>query len=284
LQTKSPSLWPIRGQAQPFISLGDVRLVEILLPPIAEQQRIVDVVSSVDAYIDALQQQVDAARTARNAVLHELLSIGGNDWAETTLGEVAETRLGKMLSATSNLDVGSLLPYLRNANVRWGKIDLSDLNEMFFSEREIEILSLKEGDVLICEGGEPGRSAYLDRDLPGVLFQKAVHRVRCTSVLRPKYLVYWMEFQTRNSKIEDFLTSTTIAHLTGEKLRQLPIFLPSLIEQDGTVTVVESFDQLIDQGEETLNRAKSLRSGLLSDLLSGEHEIPVSYDIFLEAA
>ena len=96
LASKTPDLWPIRGQAQPFISLGDVRLVEISMPPLAEQKRIVDVVSSVDAYSDALQRQVDSARTARNAVLHELLSAGGDDWTETNLGEITHGLLGNV--------------------------------------------------------------------------------------------------------------------------------------------------------------------------------------------
>jgi type I restriction enzyme S subunit len=256
----------------------------IALPPLTEQKRIVDVVTSVDAYIDALQQQVDTARTARNAVLHELLSAGGDDWTETTLGNAADTRLGKMLSATTDDGSGEMYPYLRNANVRWGSIDLSDLNEMRFSEKERETFTLLAGDLLICEGGEPGRAALLKNDLSGIYFQKAIHRVRCKQGLKPEFLAYWMHHLTVSELLEDFLTSTTIQHLTGEKLRQLPILLPPLDEQRRIVEIVSSMDEVIQSTEQAITDAKNLRSGLLSDLLSGEHEIPASYDHLLKVA
>ena len=77
----------------------NLREFGVNLPPLLEQKRIVDVVSSVDAYIDALQQQAVTARTARNAVLHELLSVGGDNWTETTLGDIASWSSGKNLSS-----------------------------------------------------------------------------------------------------------------------------------------------------------------------------------------
>ena len=95
--TQIPDVWPIRGQAQPFISLGDVRGITIALPPLVEQRRIVDVIESVDTYINALETRAATARTARSALLHELLSAGGEGWTETTLGEVADVISGGLL-------------------------------------------------------------------------------------------------------------------------------------------------------------------------------------------
>ena len=273
-----------RGTTVPHVSPEALKSLSFFLPPLAEQKRIVDVVSSVDAYINALQQQVDTARTSRSAVLHELLSAGGDDWTETTLGDISDTRLGKMLSATTDDGSGALHPYLRNANVRWGEVDLSDLKEMRFSQKDCETFSLLAGDLLICEGGEPGRTALLKKDLPGIYFQKAIHRVRCKQGLEPEFLEYWMHHLTVSGMLDDFLTSTTIQHLTGEKLRQLPVLLPSLDEQHRIVNAVSSIDEVIQSTEQAVFNAKTLRSGLLSDLLSGEHEIPASYDSLLGAA
>ena len=74
LFTGDPKIWPKRGQAQPFIALGDVRTLKISLPPLSEQRRIVDLVGAIDACIDALEVQVEADRIARAGVLAELLS------------------------------------------------------------------------------------------------------------------------------------------------------------------------------------------------------------------
>ena len=161
LVSKTPDLWPIRGQAQPFISLGDVRLVEISMPPLAEQKRIVDVVSSVDAYIDALQQQADTARTARNAVLHELLSAGGDNWTETTLGEISE--LVSRGRAPSYCDDDGVV-VLNQKCVRYGRIFFEFARRTDTTKKTIpEWAYLKVGDTLINSTGVGtlGRASFV---------------------------------------------------------------------------------------------------------------------------
>jgi type I restriction enzyme S subunit len=78
-------------------------------------------------------------------------------WRLVTLAEVADARLGKMLDAQKNRGVP--FPYVRNPNIKWFDVDLNDLYEMRFEEDELEKFSIKEGDVLVCEGGEAGRAA-----------------------------------------------------------------------------------------------------------------------------
>ena len=67
---------------------------------------------------------------------------------------------------------GRQLPYLRNINVRWGRVDTDDLLEMFFKNDELERYGLLSGDVLVCEGGEPGRAAVWDGRIPELKYQK----------------------------------------------------------------------------------------------------------------
>ena len=79
-----------KGNAQLNISPTSIQSLTINLPPLPEQKRIVDFISSVDSYIEALQQQLESAKRSRNAVLHALLTAGGDDWVEKSLGEIAE--------------------------------------------------------------------------------------------------------------------------------------------------------------------------------------------------
>ena len=79
------------------------------------------------------------------------------NWRVARLADVADFRLGKMLDAEKNR--GYPRPYLANVNVRWGRFDLDDLREMRFEEHEIEKHGLRHGDIVMCEGGEPGRCA-----------------------------------------------------------------------------------------------------------------------------
>ena len=79
-------------------------------------------------------------------------------WSVVPLGEVGDVQLGKMLDRAKRIE-GESLPYLRNQNVRWRAFDLSHLSTMPFKEKELERYSVRPGDVLVCEGGEPGRAA-----------------------------------------------------------------------------------------------------------------------------
>ena len=81
-------------------------------------------------------------------------------------------------------NVGALRPYLRNVNVRWFGFDLSDLKEMRLMDSEVKEYSVQRGDLLICEGGEPGRCAVWDAE-ESLIFQKALHRARPFSNISP---------------------------------------------------------------------------------------------------
>ena len=97
-------------------------------------------------------------------------------WEWVRLGEIAEVQLGKMLDKGKNK--GTPYPYLANLSVRWRSFDLSALRMMPFTESECEKFALLPGDVLMCEGGVPGRcAAWMEKNSP-VKYQKAIHRIR----------------------------------------------------------------------------------------------------------
>jgi restriction endonuclease S subunit len=72
--------------------------------------------------------------------------------------------------------------------------------------------------------------------------------------------------------------------ITGKNLRELSLALPPLSEQEEVVGIVSAMDNVIGAAQEAVSSARELRSGLLSDLLSGDHEIPATYDRLLGAA
>lgn len=119
-------------------------------------------------------------------------------WARVPLDKIAEFRLGKMLDQNKNK--GDLMPYLANINVRWGEVDLSGLREMRFQQNELETFGLKIGDIVMCEGGEPGRCAIWKDQLPGMMFQKAIHRIRCRENMQYVYLYHNLRHQGGRSE------------------------------------------------------------------------------------
>jgi type I restriction enzyme S subunit len=251
-----------RGATQRNINRAMLKEFSFNLPPLDEQKRIVDVVSSVDAYIAALKQQADSARKARNAVLYELLSAGGDDWTETTLGTLISLQTGK-------LDV--------NAGSEDGEFPFFTCARQIF---KIDIAAFSGKSVLVAGNGDLNVK-YYDGEF------NAYQRTYVLQVLNEDELDVLFLFHFMDKYVEVLRGDTqgsTIQYLKKGQFVDAPINLPSLTEQKRIVEIVSSMDEVIQSTEKAVVDAKKLRSGLLSDLLSGDHEIPESYDSLLGAA
>jgi len=252
----------------------------IPLPPLAEQRRIVGVIQSVDNYIAALQDRVDATSIARNAILHELLNAGGDGWVETTLGEVVS------LSRT-RVDP-SALPHDSDL-VHWS----------------IPMLDETGGPQIEC-ASQIGSHKFVVHE-NAIVFSLLNPRIpRFAQIIGGANVVCSTEFAVlvpKESVLLDFLltivsssgfqesilnlakgTTKSRERINSQDLLKSSVMLPPLVEQQRIVEIVSSMDDSIRASEQTIVEAKNLRSGLLSDLLSGEHEIPESYDKLLGAA
>ncbi|MGH8906482.1 MAG: restriction endonuclease subunit S [Egibacteraceae bacterium] len=176
-------------------------------------------------------------------------------WAWATLGEIASTQLGKMLSKKSKAGVRSR-PYLRNKNVQWHRFDLDDVVDMDFTEEESAKFDLRAGDLLVCEGGEVGRCATWSAQMPDMHFQKALHRVRPTSGIHVKYLEYWLRWSADTGRFAGFTTGSTIGHLPQQDLRRLVVPLAPSGEQQRIVAAIEERFSWLDSAGASLNQAQ----------------------------
>ncbi len=121
-------------------------------------------------------------------------------WIWANVAQLSNSTLGKMLDKAKHQS-GKLLPYLRNVNVRWGSIDTSDVLKMYFEDDEYERYAVKKGDVLICEGGEPGRAAVWEKD-EEIKYQKALHRLRPSGGINSYWFVYHLWLDAINGSLE----------------------------------------------------------------------------------
>jgi type I restriction enzyme S subunit len=262
--------------------------IKVLLPPLPEQKRIVDLMSSVDTYIQALQQQLESAKKSRNAMLHDLLTAVGEEWVETMLGEASEVIMGRQLSPSKKLGTRPR-PYIRAANIgSWG-IDLEDIYEMDFTEIEEVRFACQVGDTILVEGGNEksvGCPAFITDKEAGLCIQNTVIRCRSknSKLLDPHFQYHLLRFMFWRGDFSQLCAGTTIMHLGQKRAEVVPILIPPLGKQLDIVDTISKFDLAITNFEITLKNAKSLRSGLLSDLITGQHEIPASYDKVIGAA
>jgi len=187
-------------------------------------------------------------------------------WLCAYLGEVADLRLGKMLDGSKNK--GEKIKYLRNVNVRWFKFNLSDLKEIKITKTEKEILSIKNGDIFICEGGEPGRAAVWKNGENAMTFQKALHRVRFRIPFESDFLVYNLKVDAYTQKLNRLFTGSTIKHLTGRSLALYPITFPPIEEQKEIVKQVEKLFAWADKVEAHYQKAKEQVDKLTQSVLA----------------
>ncbi len=166
-----------------------------------------------------------------------------SDWQVSTLGEVADFILGKMLDQAKNK--GELRPYLANVNVRWGAFDLDGLRDMRFEPREVARYSLRYGDILMCEGGEPGRCAIWKSRESGPMFQKALHRIRPHDCLDSSFLYYSFLNFRKSDGFAGYFTGATIKHLPREQLAKVEVRFPEISAQQKIAAILSAYDDLI---------------------------------------
>ena len=192
-------------------------------------------------------------------------------WEWATFGDIANISLGKMLDKKKV--EGIPLRYLRNINVRWGCFNLSDLLEMPFKAEEKERYSVKKGDLIICEGGEPGRCAIWDKDTD-IMYQKALHRVRPFYGILNQYLSFVLMQYSNSGYLEKYYTGSTIKHLTGESLSSILVPIPSYNEQRQIVCEIGKWFTFVDSIDESKVSLQSIieqaKSKVLELAISGK--------------
>ena len=167
-----------------------------------------------------------------------------DSWKWVRLPNVASMCLGKMLDKQKNRGINC--PYLRNVNVRWERFDLSDLLEMRFDDVEDERFLIKMDDIVMCEGGEPGRCAVWKSETP-MHFQKALHRIRFCFGMIPELYQYCFRLYSENGIFSSIFTGTTIKHLTGQALEKVVIPLPPVAEQKRIIAKLKELLPLCDK-------------------------------------
>jgi len=257
------------------LSGGKLKEVTIPLPPLSEQQRIVGLLD--EAFEGIATAKANAEKNLQNARalfeshLQSVFTHRGPGWVEKKVSEIAKHSLGKMLDKAKNK--GEPQPYLRNINVRWFTFDLSDLLQMPFLPTEAEKYTAIKGDVLICEGGYPGRAAIWDEDYP-IYFQKALHRVRFHQPELNKWFVYYLSVQDSSGQLKQHFSGTGIQHFTGEVLARFPIPVPPLPELRQAVAKFDALSaetqRLTRLYQQKLAALDSLKKSLLHQAFSGE--------------
>jgi type I restriction enzyme S subunit len=262
-----------KGAGLKHISKGYISNINIPLPSLAVQKRIVSILDKADALRRKDQELLCKYDELAQAIFIDMFGDpvkNEKGWERIPFGELFDTRLGKMLDAKKQIG-GVKYKYLGNSNVQWFRFEIDELLEMEFDEKEIKTFQLRKGDILICEGGEVGRAAIWQSAVENIYFQKAIHRARPKSEnITPEYTVILFWFLAKQGGLKDYVTTSTISHLTGEKLKTLPIPVPPYKDQLLFSNALNKLNIQKELFNKTLERSSSLFQSLLQQSFRGE--------------
>jgi type I restriction enzyme S subunit len=266
--------------------------ISFMVPPLVEQRRIVDLIESVDNYITALETRAETARTARSALLHHLLSDPGPSWSRTPLNDLLERSIGGVWGGepgTEEIDVTVVRSTEFTAS---GVLNFDTRVPRSITNNQLHSRELRDGDVLVEKsGGGPlqpvGRVVFVNGMIPKNVvcsnFVQLITPDRKRAIPEFIFLVMW-NWHSIGRTLEYQAQTTGIRNLRTQDYLSQIVDVPPLEEQLRIVEIIRSVDRVISSTEITISNSRNLRAALLSDLLSGNHEIPASYDQLLGAA
>ena len=176
-------------------------------------------------------------RTGR-AALHKYGMIP-ESWKWCYVGDIFQHNTGKALNGSDNS--GTAMTYITTSNLYWNHFELDKLKMMPFTETEVEKCTVKKGDLLVCEGGDYGRTAIWSSDNP-MRIQNHIHRLRPFCSIAIKYF-YYIFFLYKNAGMISG-KGIGIQGLSSNVLHRLKIPLPPLAEQKRIVAKLEELLEL----------------------------------------
>lgn len=277
------------------LSANTLRKTQIPLPPLAEQQRIVDRIESLFARLDEAKEKaqavVDSFETRKAAILHKAFTgeltakwreehgVGMESWGTRELAECFEIVSGiQKTPARSPKD--NPVPYLTVANVYRGRIDLSDIRYFEVTSKEIEKLKLQDKDILIVEGNgsgnEIGRCAIWHNELPLCIHQNHIIRMRRkTADILPEYALHYLNSEAGKSIMrERSKTTAGLFNLSAGKIKTIPLPMASLDEQSEMIHLIDSLlekeQQAKEVAEAVLEQIDLMKKSILARAFRGE--------------
>lgn len=260
------------------LSSRSVAAIPLPAPPIEEQRRIVDLLEDHLSRLDAAARGLSVGLRRSESLLTSGLwqSTHGLPGAvRVELQSIAEVRLGRQRSP-KNHSGDRMRPYLRAANVDWGRLRLDDVKEMQFTEAEEQTYRLREGDILLTEASgspaEVGKSVTY-RGIPAdVCFQNTLLRVRCHSA-DPDFVQAYLLAEARAGRFMPASRGVGINHLGRARLAALPLELPPTDVQSAAVARCRELNEAVTRLKITLDRqadrTSALRRSLLAAAFSG---------------
>ena len=300
-----------RGGTRQRISRSQLGNVKIALPnTLKAQQKIASFLdkktTAINSIIEKKEKLIEKLKAYKKSVITEAVTKGklgekyidkegelvdeiemkdsGVEW----LGKIPKYYRQVKLKRISNVQLGKMLQnkkkpnylhknYLKAKNVFWNRLDLSEIEKMWFSRHEIKKYRLKEDDLLICEGGEVGRAAIWKDEIDECYIQNSIHRVRFLKNQNPKFYLYYFIFLGEIDYFNSIVNQVSIGHLTKEKLVDVLVIESNLKIQNAIVDYLDKItkqtNKIIKKTQQSIQKYKAYKKSLIYEAVTGKIDL-----------
>lgn len=171
-------------------------------------------------------------------------------WSWAYVGDIFLHNTGKAQNSSGS-ENGVIRKFITTSNLYWNRFDFSKVKEMPFTEKELERCTVRKGDLLVCEGGDCGRTAIWCYD-EEVCIQNHVHRLRPYVEVSIEYFYHLFYLYKFTGKLRG--RGVGIQGLSNEAIHQVICPLPPLAEQKRIVAKIEELMPLVDRYEQAWSR------------------------------
>lgn len=277
------------------ISATTIKGLQVLVPPVPEQQKIAKILTSVDEVIEKTQAQIDKLKDLKTGMMQELLTQGvGVDgkphtefkdspvgripkaWAVCTFNEIfKDYKYGPRFSA-KDYDINGNVNTIRgtdlssNGVIKYSQVPTAKLDEKLVSQNALE-----DGDLVMITTADCGATAVFEaQSIPYIASAYAI-KLTPRKGVNSKYVNYFMQTDDAMSQVASFVRKGTVANLPGSDVMSIVMATPSLDEQNKIVNILAQLDKLIHLKSDFLSSRTALKKALMQDLLTGKVRVTI---------
>ncbi|MBI2548159.1 restriction endonuclease subunit S [Candidatus Woesearchaeota archaeon] len=253
------------GGQYPALNSSQVARINIPLPPILEQKKISEVLSTVDTRLDIVERESQRVERLKVGLMKELFD--GKKWPSVLLGDEKffEMIMGQSPPSELYNRDGIGLPFLQG-NAEFGDLHPSPT---IYCSKPLKVA--KEGDILISVRAPVGEVNMANTDC---CIGRGVGAIRAKDGVDSQFLFFYLK--SVNSKLDSISGGSTFKAITKNQLEKLEVFLPPITEQKKISLMLSTIDKKLSIQKSKKSKLESIKKSLMNDLLTGKKRVKVT--------
>jgi type I restriction enzyme S subunit len=274
------------GSSQSALTIEKLSQLELNLPTLPEQQKIAQILTSIDEVIEKTQAQIDKLKDLKTAMMQELLTkgIGHVEFKDSPVGTIPVgwdvVELENLVNTDKNITYGIVqagpycdggIPYIR----------VSDMNSRHLNREGMLLTSpaiaekfkrsaVSTGDIVYALRGMIGHVHMVPSQLDGANLTQGTARISPCQTINSNYLLWAMKSPYVAVQNDLEAKGSTFREVTLASLRKIKVCVPTIDEQQKIVSVLEGIDEKTFAVQDKLTLIKSIKKALMQDLLTGK--------------